>query len=181
MGDMIPQRAIVIATPRLHLRRFIPADLDAIWAVERDPEVMRYVGKGARTREESQTRLEAAMSHWERHGFGMMAVVHIQDNRLIGRAGLCFLDDTPEIEVGYVLDKPYWGQGLATEAAGACVRYGFEVLGLQRIVAIARPENEASRHVMTKLGMKQEGEGHWYRQVSVYYALSLAAYRVREQ
>src|SRR5438067_603526 len=102
---------------------------------------MRYVGKGARTRQETEARLQAAITHWAKHGFGMLALVHRAHDRLIGRAGLCFLDNTPEVEVGYVLDKPYWGQGLATEAAAAALRYGFDTLNLERIVAIARPEN----------------------------------------
>jgi RimJ/RimL family protein N-acetyltransferase len=67
-----------------------------------------------------------------------------------------FLDDTPEIELLYGISMPYWGMGLATEAARAAVRYGFEEVGLDRIVGIADRENIASRRVLEKIGMRLE-------------------------
>jgi len=167
----------MIETSRLLLRMFTPDDVDAMWAIEREPEVMKYVGKGARTLDETRERLLASIRHWQQHGFGMMAVVHKETGRVIGRGGLCYLDGTPEVEVGYVLDKPFWGMGLATEIASGCIRYGFEVLKLGRIVAIARPENLASRHVMQKLGMVYEKDARFYHIDSVYYAINRASYQ----
>ncbi|WP_316787572.1 GNAT family N-acetyltransferase [Thermoleptolyngbya oregonensis] len=82
------------------------------------------------------------------------------------------LDSTPEIEVGYVLDCPFWGRGLATEAARASLQFGFDTLGLERIVAIARPENHASQRVMQKLGMTYEKDAFYYNCAVVYWAIA---------
>jgi RimJ/RimL family protein N-acetyltransferase len=145
-----------IETARLYLRQFMPNDLDELYRIYSDPEIMKYVGKGVRTRAETESAIHNMLKHWEENNFGMWAVVHKTDRKMIGRCGLCFLDKTPEVELGYALDKLYWNQGLATEASIASLNYGFEILQLERIVAIARPENIASQRVMQKVGMKYE-------------------------
>lgn len=169
---MIPQ----IETARLQLRQFVIDDLDRLSRIYRNPEVMRYVGKGTRTREETQSAIVSLIKHYQ-HDFGIWAVVYKDDSQLIGLCGLCFLDNTSEVELGYLLDKPYWGKGLATEGSHASLRYGFEVVKLERIVAIAKPENLASRRVMEKVGMKYEKNAYFYGYDVVYYALSREAYQ----
>lgn len=82
------------------------------------------------------------------------------------------LGTTPEIEVGYVLDCPFWGGGLATEVARASLQFEFDTLGLERIVAIARPENHASQRVMQKLGMTYEKDAFYYNCAVVYWAIA---------
>jgi RimJ/RimL family protein N-acetyltransferase len=72
---------------------------------------------------------------------------------LIGWCGLAHLENTDDIESGYAFAKRYWGHGFASEAGAAVIKYGFEALGLDRIVAIAWPENIASRRVMDHLSM----------------------------
>lgn len=167
-----------IETNRLRLRHFSLDDLDDLFRIYSNPEVMRYVGKGARTKDETQSALVSMIKHWK-HGFGMWAIIHKQSDKMIGRCGLCFLDNSPEVELGYVLDKPYWNIGLATQASRASLEYGFEEIGLERIVAIARPENIASQRVMQKVGMKYEKNAHYYNSNVVYYALSRADYYAR--
>lgn len=98
---------------------------------------MKYVGKGILTRAETKAKILTTIKSWEKNNFGMWAVVYKRDNKMIGRCGLCFLDNTPEIELGYLLNPAYWYRGLATEAAKASLRYGFEELKLEKIVAIA--------------------------------------------
>lgn len=169
---MLPE----IETARLQLRQFVLEDLDELYRLYSNPDVMKYVGKGAKTKEETEAALVSTVEHY-RHGFGMWAVIHKADGKLLGRCGLCFLDRTPEVELGYVLDKLYWGRGLATEAARASLRYGFEVANLDRIVAIARPENVASRRVMEKVGMKYEKNAYFYNTDVAYYALPREAYQ----
>lgn len=159
-----------IETARLRLRHLILDDLDALFGIYSNPEVMKYVGKGARTKDETLAALIKMIEHWK-HGFGMWAIIHFGNSKFIGRCGLCFLDNTPEIELGYTLDKPYWNMGLATEASLAILKYGFEQIGLKRIVAIARPENLASQRVMQKVGMKFEKNAHYYNSDVVYYAI----------
>jgi len=165
-----------IETARLYLRQFTPDDLDDLYRIYSDSEVMKYIGKGVRTRAATETALYGMLEHWQQHNFGMWAAVHKIDNKFIGRCGLCFLDKTPEVELGYTLDKLYWNRGLATEASLASLQYGFEVLKLERIVAIARPENTASQRVMQKVGMKYEKNDRYYESDVVYYSISRSAY-----
>ncbi len=166
-----------IETARLRLRQFTLFDLEDLFRIYSDPEVMRYVGKGARTRDETQAGLLSMLKHWELHGFGIWAVVHKMDGQLIGRCGLCFLDSTPKVELGYTFAQPYWGIGIATEASHASLKFGFEVLKLNRIVAIAKPENVGSQRVMQKVGMKYEKNAYYYNTEVVYYALLQEAWQ----
>jgi ribosomal-protein-alanine N-acetyltransferase len=168
-----------IETLRLRLRRFIPEDRDDLYRLYRDPEVMKYLGKGSLTPVETDAMLSALLAQY-RYGFGMWAVIDRASNELIGRCGLGFLDQTSEVELGYLLDRAYWGRGLATEGAQAALRYGFEVVKLERIVAVAKPENIASRRVMEKLGLKYEKEARYYNTDVVYYALSQEAYQLAD-
>lgn len=165
-----------IETPRLRLRQFTPDDLDDLYCLYSSPDLMRYIGKGARTKKEAQTALSSIIKHYE-HGFGMWAVTHKDNGKLIGRCGLCFLDNTPEVELGYLLEKSYWCKGLATEASHASLKYGFEVVKLDKIVAIAKPENIASRRVMEKVGMKYEKDAYFYNNDVVYYSISRDVYQ----
>jgi RimJ/RimL family protein N-acetyltransferase len=161
-----------LETSRLRLRMFTPDDLDALALITGDAEVMKYLGvSGPRTREKTQNTIDAILRHWQNHGFGIWAIEHKVDRRLIGWCGLQMLEKTPEVEVAYLLAKEYWNQGLATEAARAAVEYGFNGLNLKRIVAIARPENVGSYRVMEKIGMKYERDAHYYNVDVVYYAL----------
>ncbi len=85
------------------------------------------------------------------------------------------LDDTPELV--YLLAKPYWGMGLATEAAKACLKYGFEELQLEQIIAVTRHENVASRRVLERIGMKHEKDVRLYDIDCVYYSISRKSYQ----
>jgi RimJ/RimL family protein N-acetyltransferase len=165
----------MIETERLILRRFTPDDVEELLALRTDPEVRRYLGDQSRERVEQ--RLLYYISHYEPHGFGVWGVVSKATGALIGWCGLLFLDGTDEVEVGYGVAREYWGQGLMTEAARASLRYGFERAGLKRIVAIAIPENTASRRVMEKLGMRYEKEARFYDHDVVYYAISRDEFR----
>jgi RimJ/RimL family protein N-acetyltransferase len=160
-----------IETSRLRLRHFIFKDLNDLYPIYSNPEVNKYIGKGAKTKDETRAALMKMIQHWQ-HGFGMWAVVYKESSKLIGRCGLCFLDNTLEVELGYALDKPYWNLGLAIEGSLASLKYGFEVVGLERIVAIARPENVASQRVMQKVGMTYEKNAYFYNSEVVYYAIA---------
>jgi RimJ/RimL family protein N-acetyltransferase len=90
---------------------------------------------------------------------------------------LFHLDNTPEIEEAYLLDRACWGQGLASEAAGAALRYGFETLGLPRIVGVALPANGASCRVLEKIGLRFERPARYYDLDVAYYGLNRADWR----
>lgn len=78
-----------IETTRLRLRHLTLADLDDLYHIYSNPEVMKYIGKGVRTKDETQAALISMMEHWK-HGFGMWATIHKQTDKMIGRCGLCF-------------------------------------------------------------------------------------------
>jgi RimJ/RimL family protein N-acetyltransferase len=165
-----------IETARLYLRQFTLDDLDDLYHIYSDSEVMKYFATGVRTREATETAIHTMLQRWEQNNFGMWAVVHKIDCKMIGRCGLGFLDKTSEVELGYALNKAYWNQGLMTEASLASLNYGFEILKLDRIVAIARPENIASQRVMQKVGFKYENNARYYETDVVYYSISRSQY-----
>jgi RimJ/RimL family protein N-acetyltransferase len=126
-----------IETSRLHLRQFSMDDLNDLFAIRSDPEVMRFIGEGQpHSLDQVRDALENVLSVWKQHGFGRWAVVHKANKKMIGWCGLAFLEKTDEIEIGYGIAKEYWGRGLTTEAAAASIKYGFEELKLNRIVAV---------------------------------------------
>ncbi len=159
-----------IETARLWLRHFTLEDFNDLFELYTDAEVMRYLSP--RTREQTQASLCKHIQHWQNHNFGMWAVMHKDSDKMIGRCGLGFLENTPEVELGYVLNKSYWHRGLGTEASIATVNYGFQEVGLNRIVAIAHLENIASVRVIQKIGMKYEKDAHFYNTDVVYYAVT---------
>lgn len=168
-----------IETQRLFLRMFTPDDLDDLYRLFTDPDVMRYVGKGElMSRHDTETALISIIKHWERHGFGRWAIIDKETQKFIGYGGLRMLIDTPEVV--YHLAKPYWRLGLATEMASASLRFGFRSRGFDRIVAIARPENLASIHVMEKIGMRYEKHAVYYDIPVVQYSISKENYQPSE-
>ncbi len=164
-----------IETGRLQLRPFEEGDANSV-GFYADPDVMRYIPGGAGDPALLDSRFRARLAktsdQWTRHGFGMWAIVLKSSGSIIGHCGLQHLPDGDEVEVYYLLDKPFWNQGIATEATRAALAFGFERAGLERIVAIAMPENVASRRVMEKSGMRLEGAAHHYGIDCVKYALT---------
>src|SRR5262249_54763446 len=135
-----------------------------------DPEVMRFLSTFAHNLDDARAIVQRRIDHQERHGFTIWAVIEKATAGLVGACGLKYLDDGPEIEVGYHLARPAWGKGYATEAARACLRHGFDRLGLPRIVAVVDPLNHASQRVIEKLGLKFERMGRYYNKELRYYA-----------
>lgn len=165
-----------IETPRLRLRTYKLNDLDRLTVILSNPEVMKYSPRGAipKGKEKQVTReiLEYFIQHWEKYGFGVWAVIEKASRKLIGHCGLNCLPNSPDIEVIYRFDQDYWNQGFATEAAKACLQYAFHSAKLYKIVAIAVPQNVASRRVMEKVGFKYEKDARFYKSNVVYYAIT---------
>jgi ribosomal-protein-alanine N-acetyltransferase len=168
-----------IETPRLLLRQLVPNDAEDLYRIYSHPDSFKYMSNEKPLLWEQTTALiDSFTEHWKKHNFGVWAVVSKNNQKLIGHCGLKFLENTTEIQIGYLLLKSYWGIGLGTEAASAAMKYGFEVAQLDRIVAIAKPENIASRRVMEKIGMKYEKESYYYDNDVVYYSISQEAYQL---
>ena len=169
-----------VETERLILRQFEERDADDI-AFYADPVVMRFLPRGpedpSKVKEFFTKVLARSRDAWSRHGFGMWAVELKQSGHVIGHCGLQHLDGGEEVEVFYLLDKPHWNQGMATEATKAALRFGFDVARLPRIVAIAMPENVGSLRVMEKAGLRYEGPAVHYKINCVKYGLSREQHR----
>lgn len=145
-----------LRTERLLLRPWRESDRGPFAALNADPVVMEYFAKPL-DRAESDLMVARIMGHFDTHGFGFWAVEEPNSAELIGMIGLAIprfeTHFTPCVEIGWRLAHAHWGKGYATEAARASLRFGFEQLGLDEIVAFTVPENIRSRAVMERLGM----------------------------
>jgi RimJ/RimL family protein N-acetyltransferase len=136
-------------------------DLEELAVIFAKPEVFWFPEQRGLTREETETMLKnRIIAPWDEQGFGTFAVVRKQDERLLGYTGLAiprFLPEVlPAVELGYRFDPDAWGNGYATEASAAALTFGFEQVGLERIIAIYHIENVRSGLVMERLGMHIE-------------------------
>ena len=150
---------IILETDRLLLRRLVIDDLDDLFALYLDPEIRRYFPEGVLTLEETREELEWHMNGHPRHPeLGLWATIHKETGTFIGRCGLLpwEIDGHLEVEIAYLLDKSFWHQGLATEAAMGILNYGFGTLKLSRLICLIDPENIASQRVAERIGMTLE-------------------------
>jgi len=168
----------MLETARLLLRKFTRDDLPWLVEMRGHPEVYRYLGGWEKQNPDAVAkRFEFYLDCYERLGFGNCAMQLKATGEMIGSSGLQPLEDTGEIEVGYNLARRFWRQGLGEECARAWIGYGFDRLGLDRIVAVAYPENVGSWRIMEKCGMKyQENQVH-YGVECVYYAITKAEFQ----
>ena len=172
-------RSPEIATPRLLLRPLAPEDLDAVHRLWTDPDVRRYLWDGEEIpREKARTMIVRSMESFEEHGYGLWAAIDKGSGALIGFCGFWPSgEDGRGGELLYGIATQSWGEGLATEAAGAMIRYGFEEIELDRVVAGADTRNTASLRVMEKAGLLRDGRDLRNGQDLTYYALSREVFR----
>lgn len=150
--------AIRLETGRLLLRPFVADDAADFYRLNSDPEVVRYTGDQPPDSIEAARRglLERPLADYQRYGFGRWACVLKATGEFIGFAGLKFLPELNEVDLGCRFRRAFWGRGLATEAARASLADGFGRLGLRRIVGLVEPEHRASVRVLEKCGMTFE-------------------------
>ncbi len=158
-------------TDRLFLRPMTKADTDSVFAMRSNADVMQFIRSPQITKSDAASWINLVSSRWEKEKIGFCAVIEKSSNKFIGWCGLWRLPETDETEVGYALFKDFWGKGFAVEASKACLRYGFEELKLDEIVAVAQPANQNSRRVMEKLGMNFDYIGKFYEMELVHYSI----------
>lgn len=142
-----------LTTARLRLRAFRERDLDAYAAMCADAEVMRHIGAGGPiARATAWRHMALFLGEWALKGAGMWAVELRGDGRMIGRVGFLNPPDWPACELGWLLARDAWGQGLAFEASAAALDYARQALGLQRLVSMIRPANARSIKLAERLG-----------------------------
>ncbi len=152
-----------IQTERLLLRRFIPDDLGAMTAIWSDPDVQASLRPDERfdPATAAQESLDRRLDNWETDGFSLFAAAERESGEVIGWAGAWLQDlsraHTGEVEVGWTLRRPWWGRGLATEAASASAEAAFTHLDVERVISLIHPSNERSVAVARRLGMEPDG------------------------
>lgn len=150
---------VTLATPRLILRPWRAEDAEPFAAMGQDPAVMEHF-PSLLDRAQSDAMMGRITSHFAREGFGLWAVEVPGVAPFIGFCGLSRPSWWLEvIEVGWRLARPYWGHGYATEAARASLAHGFDVVGLEEILAFVVPRNTRSQAVMTRIGMTRDPAG----------------------
>ena len=180
-GSHARARHAEVETARLRLRNFTHEDLDGLWRIASDPEVMRHIGGGLPfTRDVTLVNLNGIISAFDRRGWGRWALEKKDGGGLIGYCGLSNGIEEVGVEVVYLLARAEWGKGIATEAASAALRYGFETLGLDSIAALTLPDNWRSRRVMQRLGMSFERDACYHGYACVCYRLAREDWRPPE-
>ncbi|MDY7013367.1 MAG: GNAT family N-acetyltransferase [Cyanobacteriota bacterium] len=164
---------IALKTERLILRMFREEDFNDYAEIFGDPEIARYLGDGQPlSRFAAWRSLAATLGHWQLRGYGMWAIEERQSGALVGRVGFFYPEGWPGFELGWVLNRPYWGRGYATEGAKAALNYGFGELGREHTISLIRPENFKSIQVAERLGEKREGKTIIFGQEALIYGIS---------
>lgn len=166
---------MICETERLLLRELQYTDIDALSLILRDEETM-YAYNGAFSERETLEWLERQLARY-RNGFGLWAVILKESGKMIGQCGLTMQPwkDKELLEIGYLFNKNYWHKGYAIEAANACKKYAFEVLGADEVCSIIRDTNIPSQRVAERNGMKLADSGFvkHYRGVDMPHYLYL--------
>ena len=140
-----------LETRRLLLRPMSIEDLDEFAALHTDPEVTRFIRPLDRAEAEQRLRLDE--QEWRERGHGLLAVLDGESGAFLGRAGLKFWPQFDENELGWVLRRDAWGHGYATEAAAACVEWGFSEFEMPYLTAMISADNLRSIRVAERLGL----------------------------
>lgn len=147
----------ILETDRLLLRDITLDDARSMFRLHSHPAVQEFTGEPViASMAEMEKAIATRIADYKKYGYGRWATFLKADNQFVGWAGLAYLPEFDQIDLGYRFMPKFWGKGIATEASSAILNYGFETLGLRRIIAIAMKQNTASIKVMQKVGMEFE-------------------------
>ena len=170
----------VIETEHTRLRPFCEADIDALFQITNQKDIFKYFPNPAPwTREKTGKFIASQLTHWEQHSFGWWGVDSLEQSELIGWNGLQYLPDTNEIEVGYLISESFRGRGWTTEGTIASLKFGFEVIGLESIIAIVHPENIPSQHVALKSGLSLVDRNNYFGMDCFRYRINSKTFQSR--
>jgi ribosomal-protein-alanine N-acetyltransferase len=172
-----------LETPRLVLRKATPSDMPAVFAYASNPEVTRYLRWGPhKTQKETENYLNEVLEEYRQGLDGPWLVEHKENQTVIGQIHLMEVDSQHrKAQVGFVLSKSCWNQGMMTEALRKVLVYAFDKIGLNRVEGLCIRENRAAARVMEKAGMKKEADLREYLfQKGTYWDFSLYAILHRE-
>ncbi len=151
----------IIKTERLILRQWKLTDCDELIKMNQDAKVMKYF-LSIMSGKQSLEFYERVQQHFKEHGFGLYVVEDKTNHQFMGYTGFMIANFessfTPCVEIGWRFNAQYWGKGFATEAANACLQYGYDTLGLKTIYSFTSVHNKKSEAVMQRIGMHKTGE-----------------------
>ncbi|MCI5081063.1 MAG: GNAT family N-acetyltransferase [Saprospiraceae bacterium] len=166
----------ILESKRMHLRPPRADDYEHIYRLGSSKAVMKYINGGIpQNRQEAKKDLEKRLKTANMPLGYWIAELKDQGD-FLGWMCLKQLDNSPHIEIGYRFLEEYWGQGLATEGGQVILEYAFQQLKLERVLAVALEENQASTRVMEKLGLEKEGYDQYYGVDVVVYRISREDY-----
>ncbi len=162
-----------IETERLILREFKIKDYKSVYELGSNLEVQKYTGdKIIKSFDEAKELIKNVWyEDYKKYKYGRWAAIYKPENKIIGFAGLKYLPEFNETDIGFRFLPDYWGKGLATEASKEIIKYGFEKLGIETIIGIAIADNIGSYKVSEKMGLtlykidEYDGDGqeyNWY-------------------
>lgn len=145
----------IIETNRIILREFTLEDIDAVFEFGSNKIVNEYTGDvSLKNKTEAKNIIENIyFKDYKKYGYGRWATVYKPTNKIIGFAGLKFLPEFNETDIGFRFLPEYWNKGIATEVSKEIIKYGFKHLNLKRIIGIADPKNIGSCKVLEKIGL----------------------------
>jgi RimJ/RimL family protein N-acetyltransferase len=164
----------ILQTPRLRLEPFCDAHLDGLFALNSDPEIMRYITGKPETREQTIASIERVKARWLEWGYSWWSFIERDSEDLIGAGCIQHLgrDKANPLEIGWRLRQDKWGKGYASEAAQAMTTFAFDTLHSDYLCAVCHSENLASAKVMQRLGMQYRGIERWYDMDTAVYAMT---------
>ena len=164
----------IFVTPRMRLRHYTHDDLDELAAMFADEEHMRFYPR-PKSRDEALQWIDWNLGLYQQHGFGLWVMESRAAKEFLGNCGLTpqTVEGVTDIELGWHTKRSHWNQGLATEAARACLERAFSDFGLERVISIIRPENIASVRVAENIGMKPEKTASHGGYPHVVYAIGI--------
>ena len=142
-----------VTTSRLILREFTPGDAPHLYALNSNPEVIRYTWDQPFEHVTAAAAFLAGYTHYHQYGFGRWAVIRQTDDLFLGWCGLNYTPDTDEYDIGFRFFRKHWGQGYATEAAKASIDLGFGTFLIPAIIGRSMKVNTASIKVLEKIGL----------------------------
>lgn len=145
---------IIIETTRLLLTEFSEKDAEGFFSMNNNPAVLRYTGDLPFENIEATKAFIRSYDHYQKHGYGRWSIRRKLDDTYLGFCGLKYHSDTQVVDLGYRLDQKYWGKNYTTEAAQACLDYGFKTLKLERIIGRVEAQNKASVQILENIGMQ---------------------------
>jgi len=176
---MIP----TLETARLRLRAFEESDARELHRILSQPNILQYFpGPDDPPPPEKAVRfIERQLAMWQDKGYAWWAIEDKATGKLLGWNGLQYLPETDETEIGYLIDRDVWGQGLTTEAGRVGLRFAFEDCGLTEIIGLAHPENGASRRVLAKLGLRFDQVTEYFEMTVARYTLTASQYAAQQK